>query len=41
MINTGVSIDDAKNRLSHMKPFSDYPKFVNEFIHNKRTGGKK
>jgi len=40
MMNTGVSIDDAKNRLSHMKPFSDYPKFVNEFIHIKEQDVK-
>jgi len=32
MTNSGISKHDAEMRLSHMKPFSDYPKFVTEFI---------
>jgi hypothetical protein len=32
MINTGVSRENAKLRLVHMEPFSDYPTYVTEFI---------
>jgi hypothetical protein len=35
MINIGVLPDDAKIKLLHMKPFSDYPNFVREFLKNK------
>jgi hypothetical protein len=35
LINTGVSREDAKIRLNHMEPFSDYPQFVVEFIKKK------
>jgi hypothetical protein len=31
MVNTGISPEEAKTRLFHMKPFCDYPKFVSEF----------
>jgi len=32
LINTGVSRENAKSRLIHMEPFSDYPTYVAEFI---------
>jgi hypothetical protein len=32
MINTGVSPENAKSRLTHMEPFSDYPAYVTEFV---------
>jgi len=35
LINTGVSRENAKTRLIHMEPFSDYPQFVAEFIRTK------
>ena len=41
IINTGVSVDEAKNRLSHMKPFCDYPKFVSDFFNKNEREGKK
>ena len=37
LIDTGTSAENAKKRLRHMEPFSDYPDFVNNFILN-QTG---
>lgn len=35
LINTGITRENAKTRLIHMEPFSDYPQFVAEFIRTK------
>ena len=37
LISSGVSRENAKTRLIHMEPFSDYPQFVAEFIRTKDT----
>lgn len=36
LINAGISREDAKTRLIHMEPFSDYPRFVAEFLQTKK-----
>jgi len=37
LIDSGTTKEEAKKRLQHMEPFSDYPNFVNDFIQN-QTG---
>jgi hypothetical protein len=40
MINTGTTRENAKSRLIHMEPFSDYPSYVTEFILKKDSEAK-
>jgi hypothetical protein len=40
IINSGVPFENAKSRLIHMEPFSDYPLFVKEFLQKKETEKK-
>ena len=40
LIKSGVPEKEAKKRLQNIEPFSEYPGFVDEFIHNQLSGGK-